>query len=212
MDQSSSCSEAPLRSFTVKQIPVVAVEEAQSASCSSAGCDPDEAVNTVARLPPDVDPEVFKLLPEEIQQELLSPAYESSGADGLHTSKNKPPQTLSDSENINDITDAANMPNSSIRAATVNQQWPTGTLPGEDVMEGGGQSSDCQFPGNVDPKVFSELPLDVQRELMSEWKQQKPVLKTRSSKKPGRSLTTKDRKAAGKSSQTNNLFKYFKPG
>ncbi|XP_030593380.1 DNA polymerase iota isoform X2 [Archocentrus centrarchus] len=213
--QSSSCSEAPLHGFRWQQNPVVAVGETQNASCSTAGCDPNEAVNTGTQLPPNVDPEVFKLLPEEIQKELLSPAYVSSlcststsqsGADGLHMSETKPPQTLTDSENVNDIKDAAS------------HQWPAGTsaFPGEDVMEEGGlsfpQSSDCEFPGNVDPKVFSELPLDVQRELMSEWKQQKPVLKTPSSKKPGRSLMTKDRKAAGKSSQANNLFKYFKPG
>lgn len=63
----------------------------------------------------------------------------------------------------------------------------------------------------MDPKVFSELPPDVQRELLSEWKQQKLVLKSPSSRKSGQSVKAKDKKAVGKNSQANNLFKYFKP-
>lgn len=73
------------------------------------------------------------------------------------------------------------------------------------------QSDDYEFPGNVDPKVFSELPPDVQRELLSEWKQQKLMVKNPSSRKSGQSFLTKDRKAAGKINQANSLLKYFKP-
>lgn len=223
---SSSSSEAPLHGLRWKQNSAVIVEETRNASCSTAGCDPDETANAVTRLPPNVDPEVFKLLPEDIQKELLSPAYVSSlystsssqsGTDVPSTSKSKLPETLTDSESISDTKDAANKLNSSNRATTVNHQGKAGTsaFPEEEVMEEGGLSfprlSDCEFPGNVDPKVFSELPPDVQRELMSEWKQQKPILKTSSSKKPGKSLMSKDRKAPGKGSQANNLFKYFKP-
>lgn len=223
---SSSSSEAPLQGLRWKQNSAVIVEETRNASCSTAGCDPDETANAVTRLPPNVDPEVFKLLPEDIQKELLSPAYVSSlystsssqsGTDVPSTSKSKLPETLTDSESISDTKDAANKLNSSNRVTTVNHQGKAGTsaFPEEEVMEEGGLSfprlSDCEFPGNVDPKVFSELPPDVQRELMSEWKQQKPILKTSSSKKPGKSLMSKDRKAPGKGSQANNLFKYFKP-
>uniref|UniRef100_A0A3B4GJL2 DNA polymerase iota n=1 Tax=Pundamilia nyererei TaxID=303518 RepID=A0A3B4GJL2_9CICH len=223
---SSSSSEAPLHGLRWKQNFAVIVEETRNASCSTAGCDPDETANAVTRLPPNVDPEVFKLLPEDIQKELLSPAYVSSlystsssqsGTDVPSTSKSKLPETLTDSESISDTKDAANKLNSSNRVTTVNHQGKAGTsaFPEEEVMEEGGLSfprlSDCEFPGNVDPKVFSELPPDVQRELMSEWKQQKPILKTSSSKKPGKSLMSKDRKAPGKGSQANNLFKYFKP-
>nr|XP_004575706.2 DNA polymerase iota isoform X1 [Maylandia zebra] len=223
---SSSSSEAPLHGLRWKQNSAVIVEETRNASCSTAGCDPDETANAVTRLPPNVDPEVFKLLPEDIQKELLSPAYVSSlystsssqsGTDVPSTSKSKLPETLTDSESISDTKDAANKLNSSNRVTTVNHQGKAGTsaFPEEEVMEEGGLSfprlSDCEFPGNVDPKVFSELPPDVQRELMSEWKQQKPILKTSSSKKPGKSLMSKDRKAPGKGSQANNLFKYFKP-
>ncbi|KAI3372612.1 hypothetical protein L3Q82_023091 [Scortum barcoo] len=221
--KSPCSSEGTLHGFKRKQSPVVAVEARplQEVSCSKARSDPDETDNTVThRLPPDVDPEVFRLLPEEIQKELLSSAYTKSHSstsrtsvevvDVPHKTKNKSPKSFSDSQNIEDVSRL----DPSHRQSTVS---PAGTSvsPGENIMEEGKmsfpQSSDCKFPGNVDPKVFSELPPDVQKELMSEWKQQKPVLKSPSSRKPGRSLMTKDRKTAGKGSQTNNLLKYFKP-
>lgn len=224
--KSPRSSEAALHGYKRKQNPVVAVEDRllQKVACSKVRSDHDETDNTVThRLPPNVDPEVFRLLPEEIQKELLSPAYTNSPSctsrssvevvDVAHETKNKSPQSFTDSQIIKDVSKL----DPSHRQTTVNHQSPAGTsaFPGENVMEEGGlsfpRSSDCEFPGNVDPKVFSELPPDVQRELMSEWKQQKPVLKTPSSRKPGRSLMTKDRKTAGKGSQTNNLFKYFKP-
>ncbi|XP_028269213.1 DNA polymerase iota isoform X2 [Parambassis ranga] len=218
---SSCCSEVAIHGFRGKQGLAVAVGDSQTASCSSTSDHGPNHTNDTQRLPPDVDPEVFKLLPVEIQKELLSPAYIKSlycTSAFSDISQSHSLQTFTDSQNINDIKVAAEL-DSSDRVTTVNHhQWPLGTsaFSGENVMEEGGpsspQSSDCQFPGNVDPGVFSELPRDVQRELMSEWKQQKPVLKIASSKKQGRSSMAKDRKAAGKSSQRNNLFKYFKPG
>ncbi|KAM6944978.1 DNA polymerase iota [Lycodopsis pacificus] len=223
----SPCSSgAELYGLKRKQRPVVAVKNPplQKESCSTARSDPK--ISVTHRLPPNVDPEVFRLLPEEIQKELLSPAYTNS-LPGLSTSspavvnvpnvtKNKSPQSFSDSQNIKDIKEAVEKLDPSDRPTTVNQR-PEGTSAflGENVTEEGrpsfSRSSDCDFPGNVDPQVFSELPPDVQKELMSGWKQQKPVLKTPSSRKPGRSLMSKDRKAAGKGSQANNLLKYFKP-
>ncbi|XP_034728980.1 DNA polymerase iota [Etheostoma cragini] len=225
--KSPHSSEAALHGFKRKQSPVVAVEDPllQRVSCSTARSDPG-ATNIAHRLPPNVDPEVFWLLPEEIQKELLSPASanplpgtssSSSAVNAPYITKNKSPQSFADSQTIKDIKEAAEKLVPSNRPTTVNPHRPEGTyvFPEENVMEEGRpsfpQSSDCEFPGNVDPKVFSELPLDVQRELMSEWKQQKPILKTASSRKPGRSLMTKDRKAAGKGSHANSLFKYFKP-
>ncbi|XP_063050456.1 DNA polymerase iota [Engraulis encrasicolus] len=73
-------------------------------------------------------------------------------------------------------------------------------------------------PLNVDPTVFSELPPELQRELLAEWRQQKPALKMPSTKKPAKaqaldrtpSTTTKDRKPP-KAGQANSLLKYFKP-
>uniref|UniRef100_A0A4W6ECX6 Polymerase (DNA directed) iota n=1 Tax=Lates calcarifer TaxID=8187 RepID=A0A4W6ECX6_LATCA len=213
-------SSQTLHGFKWKQSSVVAVEDPllQTADCSTARSDPDETNNAVThQLPPNVDPEVFKLLPEDIQKELLSPAYVNSlpststspsapavVPDVPHMTKNKSPHSFTSSKNIEDFKEALNKSDLSDRETTERTSWKTGDRPSP-------WSSDCEFPGNVDPEVFSELPPDVQRELMSEWKQQKPVLKIPSSRKPGRSLTTKDRKAAGKGSQANSLLKYFKP-
>ncbi|XP_071402360.1 DNA polymerase iota [Centroberyx affinis] len=189
----------------------VAAPQPQKAACSTARSDPNETNNTpklTCRLPPNVDPEVFGLLPEEIQKELLSPAYANSLPG---------PSTHTDSHSLKDRKETVSDLDSSDKIITVNQQWPPGprAAPGETVMEEGRppspRSSDCRFPVDVDPEVFSQLPPDVQRELMSEWKQQKPVLKTPSSRKQGRSSVTKDRKAAAKGSQANSLLKYFKP-
>ncbi|GAA6218683.1 DNA polymerase iota [Lates japonicus] len=231
--KSPQSSEAALHGFKWKQSSVVAVEDPplQTADCSTARSDPDETNNAVThRLPPNVDPEVFSLLPEDIQKELLSPAYVNSlpststspsapvvVPDVLHMTKNKSPRSFTGSKNTENFKETLNKSDLSDRVTTVNHHRPAGTIvfPGGNVMEDGRpsfpRSSDCEFPGNVDPEVFSELPPDVQRELMSEWKQQKPVLKIPSSRKPGRSLMTKDRKAAGKGSQANSLLKYFKP-
>lgn len=163
------------------------------------------------RLPPNVDPEVFRLLPRDIQEELLSSPFQSSSVSpARHVAVAQPPHSGTDFYYI--ATSPERQLESSVRDATGNQQSPEGAS----ALSGQGtrslpQSSDSAFPGNVDPKVFSELPPDVQRELLSEWKQQKPVLKSPSSRKTGKSIKTKDKKAAGKSSQANNLFKYFKP-
>lgn len=147
-------------------------------------------------LPPNVDPEVFKCLPEEIQKELLSSDYSSSSANSLQDKK-----------------DAFQKLNSMTRLpTTINPLRPSGFVPEELITENRSVpgSSDYKFPGNVDPTVFAELPPDVQKELMSEWKQDKPTLKAPSAKKPAKNMTSKDKKATGKSGQSNNLFKYFK--
>lgn len=220
-------SDAALYGFNRKH---VAVEDSslQRVSCSMARSASEETNITVThQLPPNVDPEVFRLLPEEIQKELLSPVYtnsvpststsSSAVVDVPQITKNKSTQSFTDSHNIKVIKEAVEKTDPSDRPNTMNHQRPEGAsaFPVEDVMEEGrrsfSRSSDFEFPGNVDPKVFFELPPDVQQELMSEWKQQKPGLKMPSSRKPGKNLMTKDRKAAGKGSQANNLFKYFKP-
>ncbi|XP_053277619.1 DNA polymerase iota isoform X1 [Pleuronectes platessa] len=223
--ESPSSYEAALHGSRWKQSSVVAVKDTRlQTACRAARSDSDETSNTVThRLPPNVDPEVFELLPEEIQVELLSPAYVNSSPststsssaqatvpDVPHIQKAPSPEPSQPfTENIEGAVNELDPP---CRATTVNNQRPlaTSAFP---VREEGRlsfvESSDCKFPVNVDPEVFSELPPDVQRELMSEWKQQKPVLKVPSSRKPGRK--TKDRKAAGKGGQANSLFKYFKP-
>ncbi|XP_030272377.1 DNA polymerase iota isoform X2 [Sparus aurata] len=228
--KSPCSSEAALHGFKIEQSPDVAGEDPplQEVSCPLTRSDFDETNKSgTRRLPPNVDPEVFRLLPEEIQKELLSPAYSSSlpsssvssgkVVDVPNITENKSSYSLTDSPNFKDIKEPVNKLDPSNRPTIANNHSPAyvSVFPGENVIGEGRlsshQSSDCEFPGSVDPKVFSELPPDVQRELMTEWKQQKPVLKTTSFRKPGKGSKTKDRKAAGKSSQANNLFKYFKP-
>ncbi|XP_034398233.1 DNA polymerase iota isoform X2 [Cyclopterus lumpus] len=221
-------SGAELYGLNRKQRPAVAVKKPplQKESCSTTRSHPEIPPGT-HRLPPNVDPEVFRLLPEELQKELLSPA-DTNSLPGLPTcspaavnvpniTTNKSPQSVSDSRNIKDVEGAVAKSDPPDWTTTVNRR-PEGlsAFLGENVTEEGRPSfprpADCEFPGNVDPTVFSELPPDVQRELMSGWKQQKAVLKTPSSRKPGRrSPMIKDRKAAGKGTQANNLLKYFKP-
>lgn len=164
------------------------------------------------RLPPNVDPEVFSLLPRDIQQELLSSPFPgSSVSPARHVSVPQSPHSVTDFHGIAAAPESKFK--SSDRDATGNEQGPEGTsaLSGQGQDMSLPQFSDCTFPGNVDPKVFSELPPDVQRELLSDWKQQKLVVKSPSSRKLGKSIKSKDKKAAGKNSQANNLFKYFKP-
>lgn len=198
-----------------KQSPFVATDESplQGASCSAVRSDYDEMESTVTnRLPPNVDPEVFSLLPRDIQEELLSNFFPStSGSSAGHIGAPQSPHSYIDSHNMTDIPEAESKLESSDSVTTGNQQ----TLVDMSALSGEGrpslpQSSDYDFPGHVDPKVFSELPPDVQKELISEWKQQKLVLKSVSSLKAGRSLKVKEKKAVGRNSQANNLFKYFK--
>ncbi|XP_038155678.1 DNA polymerase iota [Cyprinodon tularosa] len=197
-----TCGQS-LHVLGLEQSSVYAAEENHQASCSTERISSNET-----KPPPNVDPEVFKLLPEEIQKEILSPSYfksqpSPSASETHHMSTNKPQEK--------------DLP-MKVESSSMNQPWPAGVHVnhGENVTENLSlpQSSDCNFPGNVDPKVFSELPPEVQKELLAEWKQQKPILKTPSSRKTGKASTSKgkDRKAEGRASQSNNLFKYFKPG
>ncbi|MEQ2177383.1 hypothetical protein GOODEAATRI_002963 [Goodea atripinnis] len=194
-------SQQSLHGFGWEHSSICAVEENHEASCSTERINPDKT-----KPPPNVDPEVFKLLPEEIQKELLSPAYLNSL---LTHSVSEDPHMLKNKLSEND---------SALKAdpSSVNHQWPAGIhiTHAENIMEQDmsslSRSSDCNFPGNVDPEVFSELPPDIQKELISDWKQQKLILKTPSSRKTGKGSISKskDRKAEGRSSQSNNLFKY----
>lgn len=68
-------SDLSLYGFPRKQRPLIAVEGSpnQKIACSTVTVAHNGTDTTVTKqLPPNVDPEVFKLLPEEIQVELLS--------------------------------------------------------------------------------------------------------------------------------------------
>lgn len=137
-------------------------------------------------LPPNVDPEVFRCLPEEIQREMSFNFSDPSIYTSTESRKNDAFQEASSS--------------------TVNAIKPSGSVSGDL------KTDNCLLlPGNVDPTVFAELPPEVQKELMSEWRHDKPILKAPSSKKPIKNLTGKGKKATTKSIQTNSLLNYFKP-
>ncbi|KAF7663471.1 hypothetical protein LDENG_00210620 [Lucifuga dentata] len=234
--ESPSRGKATLHSFLTKQSPVVPVglPPPLKEPHITVGSEPNETNDTLTstvQLPPNVDPEVFRHLPEEIQKELLSPAYANSppsavipttspstaAGDISDVSRSATSQCApsskpvlrppTDSQSLKDREEAVSSLDSSDQPAAMDHQWPPGTSAAPTFL----QSSDCDFPVNVDSKVFSELPPDIQTELMCEWKQQKPVLKTPSSKKQGRTLMSKDKKPTGKGSQANSLLKYFKP-
>lgn len=186
-------------SFTVNKVDTVDIADQNCTLLSEQEKSSFKPVT--CHLPPDVDIEVFQCLPEEIQKELLSSDYSNSSANSLQANKNVAFQKLNSS----------NRP-----TPTINPLRPLGSgfVPEEELITENRLpvpgSSDYKFPGNVDPTVFAELPPDVQKELMSEWKQDKPTLKAPSSKKPAKNVTSKDKKATGKSGQSNNLLKYFK--
>ncbi len=177
------------------------------------------------KLPRDVDPEVFKLLPEHIQMELIS-SFQREGSAQLNygaaetssddvdpaahsTSAFKRPTTepcdrnpASHNHELSKTLSSAQSAvelNSGLDKATENHDIPSAT-----------QAPQSDVPANVDPYVFSQLPADVQRELLTEWRQQKPVLKI-PSKHSHKTSNTKDKKSAAKGSQCNDILKYFKP-
>lgn len=209
-----------------KQSPFVAVEVSpnQKISCSTVTLPHDGTDTTVADcLPPNVDPEVFKFLPKEIQMELLSAAstdcvISASSAEPMnvpHTTESKSTESFEETRRFTVVHEVEEEMERSEKGRLTNAPAGTSSSSGGNLFKEEAasliRSSDCEFPGNVDPLVFSELPLDVQQELMSEWKQNNPVLKSPSSKKLARSMMSKDRKTAGKNRQANSLLNYFKP-
>nr|XP_057925889.1 DNA polymerase iota isoform X2 [Doryrhamphus excisus] len=199
------CHTATLGAKTKQSTSVPSKASHPVTSPSSTTCrDHDDTAITVTHpLPPNVDPDVFGLLPVEIQKEILSESPQST-----YQPRPLPPKPrltlLPTSRNINNTEEAIGTCDG---GATPHQQQPPGgsALPRETVMEEKRLSSDCELPVNVDPKVFSELPADLQTELMTEWKRQKPLLKVPAAKKAAR-----ETKGGGRKSQANSLLKYFK--
>lgn len=181
-----------------------------------------------SRLPPGVDPEVFKLLPEHIQMELIS-SFQSEDSAQLNYA---PADTSSEDVDPEDHSMLAfNQPapepcesalNYNRNSASHNHELSKTSSSAQSTMELNSgpvkateshdipPATQSDVPANVDPYVFSQLPADVQRELLTEWRQQKPVLKI-PSKHSHKTSNTRDKKSAAKGSQCNNILKYFKP-
>nr|XP_055054590.1 DNA polymerase iota isoform X2 [Misgurnus anguillicaudatus] len=175
-------------------------------------------VGVCFNLPPNVDPEVFKLLPKHIQMELVSSFQNENSLQpnyghaetanhsmlGFNQAKTSDPceSTLKYSRNSTSHYSELGKTFSSPQSLT--------------NLESGKSTESCSIPPhsdvppNVDPCVFSQLPADVQRELLTEWKQQKPVLKI-PSKQSHKASSNRDKKYVAKGNQCNKIMNYFKP-
>ncbi|XP_061836357.1 DNA polymerase iota isoform X2 [Nerophis lumbriciformis] len=175
-----SCDAATLGAEIEQRasVPADASQDVTSPSSTTCRHQGDAAFTVTHGLPPNVDAEVFRVLPVEIQNELLM----ERTSEQCHLPSNPTltsPQTSGNTNNTEQgvVYDL----DPSEGGATPHQRQPAGksAIPGETTLEEKRLSSDCQLPLNVDPKVFSQLPADLQAELMTEWKQQKPLLKVK---------------------------------
>ncbi|KAM6964833.1 DNA polymerase iota [Aplochiton taeniatus] len=209
----------------------VASSQSESVTGSTVGLGTKKKPNSPeCQLPLNADPEVFRLLPVYIQNELLSPTCTHTSQTPLnHSPKSFTAATsplknglckVNNSHHITlDNMDVLKYSGPSDKQTAINhrpsldqQMFPEGASPGEEKSlnhVSSERSSKSKFPLDIDPMVFSELPPEIQRELLSEWRQQKPVLKIPFSKKQGKSQA-KEKKGLPKSTQANNLLKYFK--
>ncbi|XP_044287488.1 DNA polymerase iota isoform X2 [Varanus komodoensis] len=73
----------------------------------------------------------------------------------------------------------------------------------------GKEGPKLDLPSSVDPKTFSELPAEIQKELLVEWKGQEPISKIQASRTPEK--LKKHKKGLPSSPQSNSLLRYFKP-
>ncbi|XP_060617255.2 DNA polymerase iota [Anolis sagrei] len=81
---------------------------------------------------------------------------------------------------------------------------------GKDFLDGDWkEGSEMVLPPTIDPRTFSELPEEVQKELLEEWKGQAHVSKMQSSKIHDKLKTKK--KSLPSPPQQNSLLRYFKP-
>ncbi|XP_063816087.1 DNA polymerase iota isoform X2 [Pseudophryne corroboree] len=80
-----------------------------------------------------------------------------------------------------------------------------------DCADSGDSEAVVPFPKSIDLSVYSQLPEELQKELMTEWKHQKLTPKILVKKSHGKLKTPKGQKSPA-APQPNNLLKYFKPG
>lgn len=205
---------------------------------------PSQHHSDLGHLPPDVDPEVFRHLPESIQKELLSSfqaehgcsqgassqsvtvgSFQPTQTAQLESALLQPPSTPTAStgsgkgdEHVKEtsggdvffsacretLSTCTEQPESNSRSAGSDSGRPSSIEPTVFSQLPSGH------PSNVDPAVFSALPPELQTELLSEWRQQKPALKI-PTKRAAKAAPTKDKKLATKAAQANSLLNYFKP-
>ncbi|XP_041109933.1 DNA polymerase iota [Polyodon spathula] len=197
-------------------------------------------------LPPGIDPEVFRQLPEDIQREITSTISTTLSSNACKQKKMILQKTASkgdishflwqtpqceslisstaEAENSNFLSvecrQDAQIQQNNIDYSSTQVAGSSGehTEPHSssnmdaDPMDLQNVNPADQVPSHVDPKVFSELPAELQQELLSEWKQQETVSKIHVNKHIGKARAAKETKqTSAKSTQSNNLLKYFKP-
>ncbi|XP_072108300.1 DNA polymerase iota isoform X2 [Mobula birostris] len=65
------------------------------------------------------------------------------------------------------------------------------------------------FPSNVDAKVFSQLPAELQKELLGEWKQQRTMSKVNVTKQDSKFKPSAGSRHSQKIPKSNSILKYF---
>ncbi|XP_074787507.1 DNA polymerase iota isoform X2 [Athene noctua] len=179
--------------------------------------------------PGDIDQEVFRELPEDIQKEMISenpagiPPEDVPGGLSACFGEAVPggspeghgnPGT---SSSVEQPADALNFTGRDLEAGA-GQNVLRVPVPGKDkeVCETASEEKTSSrqtgivFPPHVDTKIFYELPVDVQKELLAEWKSQEPASKTSTDKPPEKPKTKKGRRNPEPCvAQSNSLLRYF---
>ncbi|TSO98505.1 DNA polymerase iota [Bagarius yarrelli] len=174
--------ETPSSSSPFFQQPITATTSVARISEAS---EPSHIPTHIPKLPYDVDPEVFTSLPQHIQLELMSSFQEDSVKRQDHYCVSAPSTHHSD-----DIT-----------------QQHNDTKKLGDISD----AAVSDVPPDVDPYVFSQLPTDVQRELRTEWRHSKLMLKMSTRHVTKHTATSRDKRPAAKRSHSGSLLSYFKP-
>ncbi|XP_044149193.1 DNA polymerase iota-like isoform X1 [Bufo gargarizans] len=114
-----------------------------------------------------------------------------------------------DSESLSNVSDTVVPP-----SCTPHTACPQGTEPNVgfamDCTESVDGDAVSSLPKSVDVNVFSQLPVELQKELMSEWKNQKLTPKIQTKKFQDKGKTSKGQRPSA-ASHPNSLLKYFKP-
>ncbi|XP_025026584.1 DNA polymerase iota isoform X3 [Python bivittatus] len=172
-------------------------------------------------LPAGVDYDVFNQLPSDIQEEIISSQKKDRDSTvtlwsrGVSESREELPCHAK--AKVNYVPLHSGDLSQTTRAlafhgmAPINEEPPLERQnpPGEDSSQKDWrEGSKVVLPPSVDPKTFSELPAEMQKELLAEWKSQKSVSKMHGSK-VGMLQGTK--KGQTSSPGSNSLLRYFKP-
>ncbi|XP_034257421.1 DNA polymerase iota isoform X2 [Pantherophis guttatus] len=167
-------------------------------------------------LPAGIDYDVFNQLPSDIKEEIISSQkVRNSTETGVSELGAKP--LCHPKAKISSISLHSGDLGQSTRTLASSGIAPTNEEPplerqnphGEGSSQNhSSQGSKVDLPPSVDPKMFSELPAEMQKELLTEWKSQKYVSKMHVSK----IVTLKGTKKGQASSPgSNSLLRYFKP-